>query len=150
MAPSFRGPVRCMSSGASGWIRTTGPDLRRVVLLPLSYGRGIWIDGRGGGIRTCVRRVKAGCLRPLDYAPFDLQGLPRTFSRASSRHDCCRQKQPVVMQHALKGPRRSADTRVVATELLAKLLVAMDDTVSPLDASLGREAVAPFTGLRES
>ncbi len=54
------------------------------------------------------------------------------------------------MQHALKGPRRSADTGVVATELLAKFLVAMDDTVSPLDAGLGREAVATLTGLRES
>ena len=118
--------------------------------MPLSYGRENWIDGRGGRIRTCVRRVKAGCLRPLDDAPFDLQGLSRTFSRASSRHDCCRQKQPVVMQHALKGPRRSADTGVVATELLAQFLVAVDDTVPPLDARLGREAVAPFTGLRES
>jgi hypothetical protein len=120
------------------------------VLLPLSYGRGNWINGRGGRIRTCIRRVKAGCLGPLDDAPFGLQGLPRTFSRANSRHDCCRQKQPVVMQHALKGPRRSADTRVVATELLAQFLVAVDDTVPPLDARLGREAVAPFTGLRES
>jgi hypothetical protein len=136
--------------GASGWTRTTGPDLRRVVLLPLSYGRGNGINGRGGRTRTCVRRVKAGCLRPLDYAPFDLQGLPRTFSHASSRHDCCRQKQPVVMQHALKGPRRSADTRVVATELLAKFLVAMNDTVSPLDAGFGWESVAALTGLRKS
>ena len=41
------------------------------MLLPLSYGRGIWINGRGGRIRTCVRRVKAGCLRPLEYAPID-------------------------------------------------------------------------------
>jgi hypothetical protein len=54
------------------------------------------------------------------------------------------------MQHALKGPRRSTDARVVATELLAQFLVAMDDTVPPLDARLGREAVAPLTGRRES
>jgi len=79
-----------------------------------------------------------------------LQGLSRTFSHASSRHDCCRQKQPVVMQHALKGSCRSADARVVATELLAQFLVAVDDAVPPLDARLGREAVAPLTGVRES
>lgn len=109
-----------------------------------------WDRWQGGRIRTCVRRVKAGCLRPLDDAPFDLQGLPRTLSHASSRRDCCRRKQPVVMQHALKGPRRPADARVVATELLAKFLVAVDDAVPALDAGFGREAVAPLTGLRES
>ena len=63
--------MSCTICGASGWTRTTGPDLRRVVLLPLSYRRENWIDGRGGRIRTCVHRVKAGCLRPLDYAPID-------------------------------------------------------------------------------
>jgi hypothetical protein len=52
------------------------------------------------------------------------------------------------MQQFLKSPRRSAHAGIVAAELLAQFLVAMDDAVAALDADLGRVAVTTLAGAR--
>jgi len=50
------------------------------------------------------------------------------------------------MQQWLKSPPRSAHARIVAAELLAQFLVAVDDAVAALDARLGRVAPTALAG----
>src|SRR5690349_19831913 len=50
------------------------------------------------------------------------------------------------MQQRLKPASRSARTRIVAPELFAQFLVAVDDAVAASDAGFGRESPAPFAG----
>ena len=50
----------------------------------------------------------------------------------------------------MKGPRGAARARVVAAELLDKLLGAADNTIAALDPRLGGEASAPLARDRES
>lgn len=69
---------------------------------------------------------------------------------ANSDRGSRRQKHPLRRQQRLKRPRGAAWARIVAAELLDKLLRAADNAVTALDARLRREAFAPLARDRES
>ena len=50
------------------------------------------------------------------------------------------------MQQFLKPPRRAARAGILAAQLLAQLLVAVDDAIATLDACFRRETAATLTG----
>jgi hypothetical protein len=54
------------------------------------------------------------------------------------------------MQQFLKPPRRATHAGIVAAELLAQFLVAVDDAVAALDAGLGWMAVTTLAGARRA
>jgi hypothetical protein len=98
-------------------------------------------DGVAGlGLASQPLATRAALLVDHRHRPFN----------ADSDRGSGRQKQPVRRQQRLKRPRGAAWARIVAAELLDKLLRAADNAVAALDSRLRREALAPLARDRES